>query len=596
MKSNSKLILTAIVAILIGLTLGYWIFGNKQTPMSSHDGHDHESDAVQMADGEETIWTCSMHPQIRQNEPGLCPICEMDLIALESNTSNDPLVLEMTEAAVKLSNIQTTTIGTAAGEKGGKTIRLTGRVQADERQASSQVAHVPGRIEKLYVSFTGEQVRNGQKLADIYSPDLIAAQRELLEAKKLTEVSPGLLEAARNKLKYWKISDDIIQSIEESEEIRETFPLYANAGGVVTNRRVAVGDYVSQGQALFDLINLSKVWVIFDAYEEDLAIAQVGDRIEFTTPAIRNKTFTTRITFIDPLINVATRTASLRTEISNPRGLLKPEMLVTGTLTEKGTTNEQLLVPKSAVLWTGKRSVVYVKVPDTNIPSFQFREVVLGEAIGDNYQVVEGIETGEEVVTYGNFTIDAAAQLNNQASMMNREVVQKGLDQSEYLPDFTETTPPEFKQQLEAVTDSYLVLKDAFVATDPSIAADAANALLENLTKVDMTLLKDEPHMYWMEQLNAIQAHAKKITELTDVEAQRQQFDFLSQALINTVKVFGVAEDTLYVQHCPMAFDNEGADWLSDEEGIRNPYFGDKMMKCGIVKETIDENYKNEKQ
>ncbi|MEL6925305.1 MAG: efflux RND transporter periplasmic adaptor subunit, partial [Bacteroidota bacterium] len=326
-NSNIKLIITALVAIGLGLLGGYFLFGNQAAPPPATaeapaDVHQHS---------EEEIWTCSMHPQIRQNEPGLCPICEMDLIPLEANTSNNPLVLEMTDAAVKLANIQTTTVGGSAAQQ-GKTLRLSGKVQTDERLASSQVAHVPGRIEKLYVSFTGEQVKSGQQLADIYSPDLIAAQRELLEAKKLSELNPQLLEAARNKLRYWKIEDSIIEAIEQEGRIRETFSLFASASGIVTNRRVAVGDYVQQGQALFDLISLRRVWVLFDAYEEDLAYAKVGDQVNFTTPAVPNKTFTTRITFIDPLINPQTRTASLRAEVSNPRGQLKPEMLVTGTL------------------------------------------------------------------------------------------------------------------------------------------------------------------------------------------------------------------------------------------------------------------------
>ena len=153
-----------------------------------------------------------MHPQIKQNEPGDCPLCGMDLIPLEENTSNDPLVLEMTNEAVKLANIQTSIVGETAGQS-GKTIRLSGKVQPDERLASSQVAHVPGRIEKLFVSFTGEQVNKGQKIATLYSPELITAQRELLEALKLQTLNPELVEAARNKLRYWKIENATIDTM-----------------------------------------------------------------------------------------------------------------------------------------------------------------------------------------------------------------------------------------------------------------------------------------------------------------------------------------------------------------------------------------------
>ena len=591
MKSNIKIIITAIIAIAVGLVTGYFIFGNKQNNNTPTQTHNHEVEAVQTATNTE-IWTCSMHPQIRQNEPGDCPICGMDLIPLEENTSNNPLVLEMTNEAVKLANIQTTIVG-EANTKTGMTIRLSGKIQPDERLASSQVAHVPGRIEKLYVSFTGKQVNKGQKIATLYSPELVTAQRELLEALKLKDLNPDLIEAARNKLRYWKIGESTIQQIEQEGKIQENFTVYADESGIVTNRRVSVGDYVKQGEPLFDLMNLRKVWVLFDAYEEDLPIISIGDKIEFTTPSLPNKTFKTTVTFIDPIINSNTRVASIRTEVNNSRGTLKPEMLVYGTLQKKSGSSSQLTVPKSAVMWTGQRSVVYIKVPDANAPSFEFREIEIGEALGNNYQIFGGLEAGEEVVTYGSFTIDAAAQLNNQTSMMNRNVSVKGTDHSAHLPDYTENTPPTFKEQLFSLASTYLSLKNALVATNSEKAKEAANQILDELDKVDMSLVKGDAHNYWMEQQSAIKAHSEKIATSDGIEEQRTQFDFLSQALIKSVKVFGIGEATLYVQHCPMVNDNEGADWLSNEEEIRNPYFGDKMLTCGLVKTTIDAAFKN---
>lgn len=590
MKSTVKIILAAIIAIALGLTGGYFLFGGTQHAVPA-ESHNHEGEAVQTSSEEQT-WTCSMHPQIRQNEPGLCPICEMDLILLEANTSNDPLVLEMTQAAIKLLQVETTTVGVELGGE-GKTIQLSGKVQADERLASSQVAHVPGRIEKLFVTFTGEQVNKGQRLATLYSPELITAQRELLEALKLANVNPGLIEAARNKLRFWRIGEEDIKAIEEKGEVRETFTVYADESGIVTNRRVAVGDYVKQGEPLFDMMNLRKVWVLFDAYEEDLSVISLGDRIEFTTPSVPGRTFRTHITFIDPVINPKTRVALLRTEVNNANGLLKPEMFVTGIYQKKASSKAQLTVPKSAVLWTGNRSVVYVKLPDTTIPSFKFKEIELGEGLGNSYLVLEGLEPGEDVVTNGNFAIDAAAQLNNQVSMMNKDVMTKGADHSLHLPDYTEETPVEFKQQLAQVSEAYLGLKDAFVATDSEQAKAAAGQVQEAISATDMSLIKDDAHLYWMEQQEALLSHSDKITSLTDVEEQRKQFDFLSEALIKVIKVFGIPENTYYVQFCPMAFDNKGADWVSDVTDIRNPYFGDKMMKCGTVKDTITKDFKN---
>ena len=587
MKSNIKIILIASIAALIGLAAGYFLFSKK----GNSEVHNHETEAQQTAGDSagETIYICSMHPQIRQNEPGECPICGMDLIPAGDNSSTDPTVLEMTEDAVKLANIQTTIIGgTATSREGNKSISLSGKVQVDERRAATQVAHISGRIEKLYVTFTGENVSKGQKLATIYSPELITAQRELLEALKLQNVSPGLVEAARNKLRFWKIGEATIADIEQNGKVQETFNLFADASGIITNRRVSVGDYVKQGEPLFDLMNLGKVWVIFDAYERDLQNIRVGNRIEFTSPAIPNRVFKTKISFIDPVINPNTRTASVRAEISNSKRLLKPEMFVNGILLNTSSSGKklQLTVPKTAVLWTGKRSVVYIKLPDTEIHSFKFREVEIGESVGHNYLVISGLDAGEEVVIYGNFALDAAAQLNNQSSMMNRNVSIK--KEAIGIPDFKEETPSEFKKQLHILAEAYLNMKDAFVDTNPEIAATVATDFLQKLKMPDMKLVKGDAHIFWMEQFDAMQAHVTKIGESTDVEEQRKQFGFLSEALINSLKAFGIKGTPLYVMHCPMAFGNQGADWLSNEEQIRNPYFGDKMMKCGAVKWTFE--------
>lgn len=576
-----KTLLIALVTGFVGLGVGYLLFGNQSNAASEH--------AHAMEAGPETgaaaVWTCSMHPQVRQEEPGDCPICGMDLIQLDAAAANDPLLLEMTPEAVKLANIETTVVG--ATGTAGKRLILSGKVQADERRTASQVTHIAGRIERLFVSFTGERVRAGQRLATLYSPELITAQRELLEALKVQSVNPDLVKAARKKLTYWKITAEQIRAIEQSGTIQETITIQADASGVVAQRRVAVGDYVEQGAVLFDIIDLDRVWVLFDAYEADLASIEVGDRIEFTTSAIPNKTFTTRISFIDPVIDPEKRVAQLRAELRNPGNLLKPELFVRGTLQAQTSAAEQLVIPKSAVLWTGPRSVVYIKTPDTAIPTFQYREIELGERIGTNYRVEAGLEPGEEVVTYGSFAIDAAAQLNNQASMMNQDVQIKGATPNQTLPNYVAETPAAFQQQLATLTETYLGLKDALVATNVSRASQEATLLLDQLSKIEETRLEGKAQTYWMDQKSALQSHGQRLAESEDVVAQRQQFNFLSQVLIQTLKVFGSPDTTFYVQHCPMAFNNSGADWISTEEAIRNPYFGDEMMTCGYVDEAI---------
>ena len=576
--------IVAIFALAIGLLLGWFLFNKTGQPEQDHTVHSSDK-------SETEIWTCSMHPQIRQNEPGDCPICGMDLIpASQSGSSNDN-GFQMTEEAIKMANIQTTIIGKPKFTD-GSILKLNGKIQANETKSASLVSHIPGRIEKLYVSYTGEQVNQGQKIATIYSPELITAQKELLEAQKIQDISPGLLTAAKNKLKYWKIGDQVILEILSTGTIRETFNIYADHSGIVNQKRVSVGDYLTTGEVLFDVQNLYSLWALFDVYENDLPKIHVGSKISFTTPSAPNKVFNAKITFVNPVINPQTRVATIRAEVNNSSGKLKPEMFINGELntTEKSSN---LYVPKSSLLWTGKRSVVYVKIPDTEIPSFEYREIEVGDATQTGYVVISGLEYGDEVVTNGAFVIDASAQLNNQTSMMNKNVMAKNAIHSSHLPDYTANTPTAFKEQLTALADTYFTAKDALVESDNKKAIEGANEVLSKASEIDMSLVKDKAHVYWMEQLKAIQSHAKKITETEDLEEQRKQFDFLSQALIKSLKVFGIASDTFYVQHCPMANDNDGADWLSNQEKILNPYFGDKMLTCGTVKDTIDINFKN---
>jgi membrane fusion protein, copper/silver efflux system len=580
---KTRNILIPIGTAILGILIGYWIFSISSTT----EKEEHITEGQENMEHE--VWTCSMHPQIRQGEPGECPICGMDLIPADQGGGDNPLILEMSEDVVELAHIQTSIV--TSGNDNATTIGLSGRVEANETTSASLVSHIPGRIEKLYLSFTGEQVYKGQKIASIYSPSLITAQKELIEAYKMKDSQPQLYEAAVNKLKYWKITDKQIDEILESKEIKETFYIYADYSGVVQTRRISVGDYVKQGGVLFNVQNLNKLWVIFDVYEKDLHRVKVGDLITFTTQSIPGEKFSASVSFIDPVINPKTRTADIRIEMSNRNNRLKPDMFVSGELSNFIESEMNIIVPKSAVLWTGQRSVVYVKVPELNIPSFEFREVLLGDEIGSNYQIISGLEVGEEVVTHGAFVIDASAQLNNQASMMNRLV--PGAVSEEFLPDFTESTPKKFKAQLEALNKAYLAVKDAFVQTDAAMAGKKTEGILKALKNVDMSLVKGESHNYWMEESKNIKVAVGHISDESDIKIQREYFAELSEAIVQTTKVFGVKSEVYYEQFCPMANGKKGAYWLSTEMEIMNPYFGDKMMTCGETKNTVDQNFKN---
>ena len=399
--------------LILGTFIGWLVF---HPSLKKEEKHDHSTEVAQG-----TIWTCAMHPQIRMDQPGKCPICGMELIPLvkSSTTSVDPAAIHLSKEAAQLANVLTSVV---TKQKPVKEVRLYGKVQADERLFQSQTAHVPGRIERLSVNFTGETVVKGQVLAEIYSPELITAQQELLETVKTKQLQPELYEASREKLRQLKLTDEQITKIETSGVVQNNFEVVSNTAGTVTDRKVNTGDHVSQGTVLFEIADLSKVWIMFDAYESDLQFLHIGEKLSFTLQALPGINITGNIAFIDPVIDPVTRVAKVRVETGNQSGKIKPEMFATGivssTLTEY---HDNVVIPKSAVLWTGKRSVVYVKQPGSEEPVFKIRVVELGPMLGESYVIMNGLAEGEEVVTSGTFSVDAAAQLEGKPSMMNEE-------------------------------------------------------------------------------------------------------------------------------------------------------------------------------
>ena len=419
LKGNYRL---ALIVLAIGVFLGWLIFHPTKTdrisnsPVEGHEGHDHSSE-------DPTIWTCSMHPQIKQDKPGQCPICAMDLIPLATNQTAgqalDPDEIVLTEAAAELANIQSLVVRRGNPQK---TLNLQGKVRADERNMAELTARFGGRIEGLHVNFTGQQVLKGEKLATLYSPDLVTAQKELLEAISFKESRTTIYQAARAKLKLWDIREEQINKIEVNGEPQLYFDVLSPISGTVMMRHVALGDYVNEGDALFQVTDLSRVWVLLDAYESDLPWIRQGDHVDLNIPSIPGEGFEGRVAYIDPFIDPSTRVAKVRIELSNPAGTLKPQMFANGTLhSQQAEYGDHLLIPKSSVLWTGKRAVVYVKVPDRESPSFLYREITLGPEAGNFYVVAEGLEEGETIAVNGVFKIDAAAQLEGKPSMMNPE-------------------------------------------------------------------------------------------------------------------------------------------------------------------------------
>lgn len=562
MNNNKNIIIIILGCLFFGGLAGWLIRGTDDHP-------DHEHFHV-AEDG--TIYTCSMHPQIRQDGPGQCPLCGMALTPVSSGSgSNSPFVLEMTPEAVALSNVQLTRVKSGAGT--GK-VTLTGKIQINEQRMKSLTANFAGRVDQLFVNFTGQEVRKGEKLATLYSPDLVNAQKELLETVKVKDRQPALYQAAKEKLRLWKISDEQIARLENSGQIQTQFDVYADVAGVVMARNVSMGDFVGRGSVMFEIVDLSNVWVMLDAYESDLGAIRKGDELSFQVAAYPGREFTGKVTYIDPVLNPDTRTVGIRAEAVNRNFELKPEMFVSANIATKQAAQAGLMIPKTAILWTGPRSVVYVQVGTKEAPAFEMREIELGPRMGDDYLVFSGIEDGEQVVSNGVFAIDAAAQLSGNYSMMMRPQV-KTLEVSE-----------EFKKQLTALIQRYLPIKDALVQSNATATQQAVNPAKAALAKVEGKLVEGKASEVWSKLLVPIRGSLDKIAQSSNVEEQRKQFEILSDNLIEAVETFGVIENTIYRQYCPMAFKDQGAYWLSGEKEIRNPYFGDMMLTCGEVKET----------
>ena len=579
--------------LVVGLLLGWLLFGGSSNKETEHN-HSETAETNQML-------TCSMHPQIMQPEAGDCPICGMDLIPAES--SADGLAADqfkLTENAIALANIQTTIVGESNVE--GNAIKLSGKIAENEKANAVQVSYFSGRIERLNVSFTGEKVSKGQLLATIYSPELYAAQQELITAASLKESQPTLYKAVRNKLKLWKLSEKQINQIETSGKVKENFPVYATVSGTVTEKLVEQGDYIKQGQPLLKIANLNTVWANFDVYENQIDRFKKGQEVLITTNTYPNKEFKGQVDFIDPILNTKTRTVTLRVVLNNKNDVFKPGMFVSANIDGvKNENKETLSIPASAVLWTGESSVVYVKA-NPNEPVFEMRKITLGNQIGNNYEVLEGLNNSDEIVTNGTFTVDAAAQLQGKKSMMNKDggKVMTGHEghlgmennASNKENDHTNMTerlevPKSFQKQLNSVYDGYINLKNALVEDNTNKVSQDANTLLDNLSQVDMKLVKDKTHNHWMSLAKEIKSSATSISKTTDLKQQRSHFKHLSSHLINAVQLFGVNEK-VYVEFCPMADNNNGAYWLSKEEKVINPYFGEAMLTCGEVKQVIE--------
>lgn len=643
----------AVASIVAALVIGYRIGRPDPEPVSAtaEAGHDHG----EAESGEPQMYTCSMHPSVRLPDPDAkCPICFMDLIPVtDDGGEGNELRVTMSESAATLSEIETAPVGrffpTAE-------VRLYGKVTYDETSVARLTAYFPGRIERLFVNYLGVPVAEGDHMAEVYSPELIAAFEELRQAKAAAETSTATSElvrsatldtltAAREKLRLFGMTPEQIASVESGSFDADRLTIFAPIGGVVTHLAVREGDYVQTGAPIATIADLSRLWLDMEAYESQLPMLRWGQRVTFTVEAHPGEVFEGRISFIEPMVDERMRTAAVRVAVDNSAGRLKPGMFASAVVRTRVATDgavvgdelagrwvgpmhptivkdgpgrcdicgmdlvpaeslgvvgdpagveEPLVIPRSAVLFTGTRSVVYVEVPDTERPTYEGRSVVLGPRAGDFYIVREGLNRGERVVVNGAFRIDSAMQIAAKPSMMTPAGGGGGDPHAGHggmaggaMPTMPErvSVPDSFVFALKPVYAAYLDAQESLAADDLGGFSRAAADLRTAIGFVEEAGLVGEPLGVW----RRASARLRVEPGITDIAVARTKFEAMSEAVIALQRRFGHrGSEAWHVAHCPMAFDNKGADWLQRGEQINNPYFGASMLRCGDIRASFE--------
>jgi hypothetical protein len=371
---------------------------------------------------------CPMHPTYVSDKPGDCPICGMKLVPIEGEAKAKGGAVPG-RASLSLSPEKRQLLGIRSEEihHGPLTrvMRTVGRVAVDERRLHHIHTKYDGYVEHLYVDFTGKFVERDEHLLSIYSPELVATQQEYLLAwsaqqqmaesgiPSVAQGSLNLLEAARQRLLLWDMRSEDIEALEKAGKVSRTIDLHSDVAGYVVQKMAFHGMRVTPADTLFDIADLSHVWVLADVYESDLPLVRIGMQGELTVPYLPGKKWRGAVTYIDPTVEEKTRTVKVRIELRNEGRLLKPDMFADVQL--HAELGPSLSVPESAVIDSGGRKLVFL---DRGEGRFEPREVELGVRVGSSFQVLSGLADGERVVISANFLLDSESSLRSALSGM----------------------------------------------------------------------------------------------------------------------------------------------------------------------------------
>lgn len=539
-------LLVLIVAAIAGI--GGWRLGTR---------HSHSASAPPTADSRRILYYQSpMHPWVKSDKPGKCSVCGMDLVPIYEGGQNSlpasPDVVLLPEGSSTATNVQTVEV---KKQPLVRTLKVAGIIEDDDSRHRFISAYIGGRIQKLFVNYEGAEVEKGQPLVSYYSKDLLNAANEYKVLRKQAN-SESLLSPSEQRLMQLGLTREQIDAIPKRSDSDLYFEILAPSSGTVVNRYVYEGQYVQEGEKLFELADFTTMWFQFIAYEQDLPFIQVGAPVTIHTPSLPGKTYQSRISFINPNLDMTTRSARVRVELKNPTsetGLhqkheLLHQLYATGTVELEAP--EVLAVPRSAVLWTGGNPRIYVELASG---AYQQRKVVLGRPGDETWEVLEGLKPGERVVASGNMLIDGQAQLNNLAAP----------------PEDKKVAPVEsMNADQHTAVEKYLL---AVAEVTDALADDDLAAYNNGLTKLPAPPegVKVTPP-----------ASAGSLPEA------RKGFFQLSESAAEYARSVQTHFPKLKVFRCPMSDQADGvpknARWIQFSDNLRNPFMGHEMLECGV--------------